>query len=228
MANVSVERIVRQALGRVNDVTDTYPSVRAPMYRRVGLTQRALFLRVASFNPEYAGVNASLALESGSFDLNTLPELPELIQRVEIANPGTSGLSAGLEVSIVTMSDPAAELAPRATIRSGILSQVGTDLALVTSLRLFFAHVPASFASDESGGSLIELPQPWDGILELDLAAWVVSKATTLPDNVRATAMSKFSSERTELEDAFESHVKSTAPTVQRFHAPLARPGGVM
>lgn len=226
MAPVSLEAMVKQALSRVDDVTDTYPSTRAPMYKRLGVTQLKLFVRAAQINPEYYGTNVSVTLVSGSGSL-AAAAVSELIQRVEILNPGTSGYAAGREVSIVSLTDPDGELAPRATLRQKVLAQVGTDLANVTSLRVFGPLLPAAIANAETGTTLLSLDQPWDQILEVDLAMWIVGKATALAADVRAAAVAQFAGEKKDLMAEFEAHITAVTPTVARFMPPLQRPGGV-
>lgn len=228
MAPVTVETMVRQALGRVGDVTDTYPSTRGPMYRRIGVRQRQIFAHVAQVNPDYYGANTAINLVAGVADLTTLDELPEVLQRVEIANPGTSAYAVGREVAIVSLTDPDGELAPRVTFRQSVLAQVGSDLVNVASLRVWHSRMPASIAVNDSGGTFLLLDQPWDALLELDLAGWVVGKASAIPADVRAAALAMFKAEETQLVSDFDAHLKTVAPVVQRFLSPLARTTGLV
>jgi len=228
MAPVSVETMVKQALVRVGDVTDTYPSARGPMYRRIGVKQRQIFARAAQVNPDYYGANVSVNLLAGVAALTALSELPEIIQRLEIAAPGTSSYAAGREVSIVSLTDPDGELAPRVTFRQSMLAQVGTDLAGVTSLRVWYARIPASIAVNDNGTTLLSLDQPWDALLELDLAGWVIEKAQAIPLEARAAAMAALTAEEEQLVKDFEAHLRSVAPVVQRFLSPLARTSGLI
>lgn len=228
MAPVTVETMVRQALIRVDDVTDTYPSTRGPMYRRIGIRQRQLFVRAAQINPDYYGADITAVVSGGSIDLSTLGDVPELLQRVEISDPGTSGYAAGREVSIVSLTDPEGELAPRVMLRQLILAQVGADLANVGSLRLWYAHIPAAIAASNDGTAPLSLDQPWDALLEVDLAKWIVGKATALAVDVRAAAIGAFAAEETQLMGDFEAHLRTVAPTTGRFLSPLARSGSTI
>lgn len=227
MAPVTVDAMVEQALVRVNDVTDTYPSTRLPMYRRVGLTQRKIFVRAAQVNPDYYGTDVTVTLAANAADLSAIIDAPELIQRIEIADPGTSGYAAGTEVSVITMTDPDAELAPRVTLRRQRLASVGSDLAGVVSLKIWYVHVPSPIAATEDGSTVLALDQPWDALLEVDLAGWIIGKATALAPDVRKTAIEMFAAESTDLMSEFEAHLRTVAPTVQRFMSPLSRPGSV-
>lgn len=229
MAPVTVEAMVTQALIRVDDVTDTYPATRGPMYRRIGIRQRQIFVRAAQVNPDYYGTDVTVLLAGGSVDLTTLTDnIPELIQRIEIADPGTSGYAIGAEVALITMTDPDAELAPRATFRNQRLTGVGADLTGVVSVKIWFVPLPLPMAATETGATLLKLDQPWDGLLEVDLAGWIVAKATKLDPAIRDAALKMFGAEAADLSSQFEAHLRTSAPTVQRFVSPLSRPGSVI
>lgn len=228
MTPVTVDTMVEQALTRVSDVTNEYPSTRGPMYRRIGIRQRQIFVRAAQVNPDYYGADVLVTFAGGAADLSGLTDVPELLQRIEIVDPGTSSYAVGREVSIVSLTDPEGELPPRMTFRQFSLRQVGTDLAGVASLRIWYAHLSAPIAVDDDGSTLLDLEQPWDALLEVDLAAWIVGKATALGADVRSAALAMFAAEGTQLMAEFEAHLRTVTPTVQRFLSPLARPGSVI
>lgn len=228
MAPLTYDQMAEQAKIRVGDITNTYPSTKGPMYRRIGITQRKLFVRAAQVNPDYYGRDIVVPITNGAADLSLLDEVPELVQRVEIADAGTSEHAVGTEVSVITMTDPSAELSPRATLRNLVLKGVDDDLDGVASLRIWFSHIPAPAAATESGATRLELDQPWDTLLEVDLAGWLVGKSTALDAGGRDMALKMFAAEATDLQSEFEAHLRTVAPTVQRFLSPLARPGSVI
>jgi hypothetical protein len=221
---LTADELVELALGRVGEVTTNYPSARGPMYRRVGVRQRQIFVRAAQINPEYFGQSVTATLSAGTFNLASLSASPELLQRVEILAPGASSYVAGREVAIVGLNDSSGELAPRVTVRSQTLAQVGTDLAGVTSLKLYYSTFPAAIATN-AGTTSLSLDTPWDGLLEVDLAQWVIQKATAVPADARSAAIAALKAEEDQLLADFDAHLCAVTPTISRFVAPLTRPG---
>lgn len=225
---LTADQIVEQALGRVNEVTSTYPSARGPMYRRVGFRQRQLFGVAARLNPERFGVSAVAALltdpsgrrivDLSDIDGTTVPT-PETVQLVEIADKGTSSFANGDVVTIVSADDPAAELAPRAFLRDKIIIGVGTDLDLVESLRVYYPRLSELFGLADKAKE-VELEAPWDTLLELDLAIWILTKATQVSKEIRDAGITMFQAEEKSLVGDWLDHVAQYTPSVSRFVAP--------
>lgn len=219
---LTADELVDQAFGRVGEIGGKYPSARGPMYRRVGYRQRQLFVRAAQVNPERYGTCATANLTTAMADLNDIVApvpTPELIQRAEIANAGTSGYAVGQIVTIVGVADAAAELPPRAYLRDGVLIGVSTDLDLVTSIKVFFARLPDLFLLTDASKT-VELEAPWDTLFELDLSIWLVEKATALTAEARLAALTSFKAEESALERDWIEHVEGYTPIVSRFSAP--------
>lgn len=224
---MTADELVEMTLGRLGEFSTHFPSTRGPMYRRVGMRQRWLFARAGKMNPERYGTCATSALQTVSgarvIDLNdingTNAPVPELIQKVTIENAGTSPYAVNDEVNIIGHDDPDAELAPRALLRDGLIIGYGTELDLVTSLKVHYPRVSALF-TDSSKDTALELVAPYDSLLELDLAKWLVRKATTLSAEVRAAAVAGFEAEEKELLAEFDEQVVQYGPMLSRFATP--------
>jgi hypothetical protein len=222
MPNLTADEVVTQAYTRLGEFGGVYPSARGPMYRRIGYRQRHLFQLAAKVNSERYGACANADLTGGMADLNDIASpvaTPARIDRVEVLDPGTSGYAAGDEITIVGVADAAAELAPRAYIRNGVVIGYGSDLDSVTSIRIFYPKLPDLFALTDSGKE-IDLEAPWDTILELDLVCWLLEKATKVDVNVRAAALAGFTSEMNQLTKDFLRAAAEYGPVVSRFDLP--------
>jgi hypothetical protein len=223
MANPTADELVERAFGRVGELNAEFPSTRGTMWRRVGYRQRQLFAIAAQANSDRFGVCASAPLQtvSGSrvADLNDFVSpvpTPELIDRVDILDAGTSGYAVGKEVTLVQALDQQAGFVPRAMLRDRILIGVGTDLDLVTSVRIYYAKLPELFTEADQT-KVTELEAPWDVLLELDLVLWLLDKATGLAPDKLAQAVAGFQSEQAKLERDFLVHVAAYAPHINRF-----------
>ncbi len=215
----TVRDMVQRSLTRLNEVTDAYPSSRAPMYERLGMRQRELYVRAAQINPEFYGTSTSVTVSGG---IATVPPLAELVQRIEIAS-ASGGLAAGDPVTIVGLDDPRGELAPRVTLRNGQIRQIGSDLVGVTSLTVWYTFLSAAIPLTSAGTTALSLEQPWDELLEIDLAKWLLDKANSLDLAIRTAAMTRWSGDETALLARFDAHVRGVAPMVGRFLPPLFR-----
>lgn len=220
----TVDDLVERALTRINELTNSYPSTRGPMYERQGIRQRELFVRAAQINPDFYGRSVTQPLVSGAVDLSALPDVPELVQRIEIASPGASGYLAGDDVAVVSLTDPSGELAPRMTVREGRAVQVGTDLTGVTSITIWYAFLPTPIPITAPPSTLLSLAQPWDDLLELDLSCWLLDQATALDAAVRKLTIDRWRAEEASKLSRFDAHLRTVTPTVGRFLPPLPRP----
>lgn len=196
------------------------------MYVRIGARQRALFARAAKLNPERFGTCAvaPLATVNGlrAVDLSDIAAptpTPDLIQRVFVEDPGTSTFTAGTEVVVVTIDDRDAELPPRCLVRDRLLLGVEDDLDLVTSIEIYYSRLPDLFLATDRIKE-IELDAPYDTLLEVDLAKWLLGKATQLSADAAAKAMAGFTAEEATLLTEFYEHVRGYAPAVSRFSSP--------
>lgn len=226
----TADQIVERAFTRVNEITNEYPSARGPLYRQIGYRQRKLFAEAAKLNPERFGVCATAPLVTSMADLSDIVSpvpTPELIQRIEILDPGTSGYNAGDDVSVVRADDIGSELPPRAMLRDRVIIGVQQDLANVNSVRIYYPRLPDLFAETD-GGKEIEFEAPWDYLLVLHIALYTIGQAAQLTADIRKAAYDWFQMEEKNLEADFFAHVSNYGPLVSRFQPPRVEgPQGV-
>jgi hypothetical protein len=220
----TVDELVDQALARALEFGDGFPSTRSLLYRRLGVRQQQLFATAARVNPEYFGTSTVRNVDpTGTVDLKTLgdPNAPnpvpavETISRIEIADPGTSGLNPGTEINIVPLTDPDAAFPPRVTIRDGIIRQVGNELQGVTSIRIYYSRRPFRIGPTD-GNREIELPEPFHELLVVDLARWMLRKQATIPTEVRQIALAALDAEEQEMLANFLASVKEITTPAER------------
>lgn len=219
---MTVDEMVEQALGRLGEFGAAYPSARGPVYRRIGMRQRQLFAQAGKLNPDRFGaivignmqtVNGMRVLDLS--DIEPPLEEPELIQRVEIIVE-QGPYEVGQQVTIVSVADFGAELPPRAIIRDRVLYGLAGELDFVDAVRLYYTKLPALIGLSDKAVELA-LEAPWDTLLEIDAAKWMIAKATQVSAETRAAALASLSAEETVLHADFLSHVAAYAPTVSRF-----------
>lgn len=172
---MTYDELVNLALARVRDAGRNIP--RQLLLRRMGLTQASLFARAATWNPEYYGICVTAGLASGAVDLNNLtPPLNQAagIQRIEVAAVTVGAtLAVGTRVSIVPLAAPESGLAPRATLRDNVLRQVGTELAGVDAVRVYYARL-SNPVTPGDGAVEADLREPWQELLSLDATLYVL------------------------------------------------------
>jgi hypothetical protein len=204
----TVEELTVQALARCAEYSNSYPTTRSVLYRRLGVRQQQLFSAAARANPEYFGATADGTLDgNGEIALattgdpratNPVPNM-ELISRVEVlASSGEDAPAVGSEINVVAVTDAeAAALPPRLTIRGGTFAPVGNDLAQVTQIRVFYSRRP--FRLDyEDEATEVELPEPFHDLLILDLARFTLRKMASLTQEVRQVALAALDAEEQE------------------------------
>jgi len=226
---MTYEEVIENALARTLDWDGEFPSTRLPMYRRVGVRQQQLFSMASKINPDYYGTEAGADLDSEyRLDLKDLDGAANLdqacgVQRVVILDPGTSTYVADDEVNIVSIDDIDADLPPRVTIRDQIVKGVGTDLALVTSLCVKYPRYADMPANTEDGTTDIELQQPYQELLVIDLTKDLVRKCLSMETEVKAATQTILNEEEQELLVIYMADVKAFAiGQHQRFSEPVS------
>lgn len=220
---MTVEEIVVQALARANAwLPNDYGGPRSLLYRRVGVRQRQLFTAASALNPDFFGTAADVDLDQfGAADVNDIAgaiPTPAAIQRITIVDPGTSDYVEGDEVNVVSLTDAKGALAPRMTLRSGILEAIGADLEGVVSLRVAYARQPALYGPTDKN-TAVDLQSPHDELLVTDTARFVLVLAAPAPAG-RAAALAELDAEEAMLLDDFQATVRGFAPTISRFTRP--------
>lgn len=215
---MTVEELVVQALARARVWSSDFPTARSVLYRRVGVRQQQLYTRSGRINQDWAGICATATLSSGAADLKDMAspvKAASQITLVEIADEGTSTYSSGDEVNIVPGDDAKdAAFAPRATIRNMVLEGVGTDLDLVTSVKVFYVKLPFAIAATD-GAVEIELPEPHDELLIVDLARFILKLA---PGTDRTQeGIETLTAEEADALQSFDAYVGGFANQQARF-----------
>ncbi len=229
--SLTVGGVITQALARVQEVTDDAPSANASVsIRRIALRQQELFTIAAAESHEYNGVSAVCPLDSnGAADLATIADpvpTPDEITMITVHDRGTSELVAGAQVFIVPVADIAAAIPPRVTIRNRLIKQVSTDLALVTSLQVYYTRRPTMYCPEDEC-LVTELVSPYDELLVIDLAKHIVTKSPEIEAARRGEVLGRWDAEESELLTQFRRHVREYAATLTRFTRPpqgVARP----
>jgi hypothetical protein len=221
----TVEELTVQALARCAEFANEYPQTRSVLYRRLGVRQQQLFAAAARANPEYFGATALGLLDSnGAITLSGMGDpaatdpVPnmELISRIEVAQSSGSGVPAvGTEVNVVPVTDLDAALPPRVTVRGQVVAPVGTDLAGVTKLTVYYSHRPFGLRPTD-GKVVVELPEPFQDLLVLDLARYLLRKAASLTREVRQVALAALDAEEQETLSNFIASVQSFTSAVER------------
>jgi hypothetical protein len=221
----TVAELADRALARCAEFGVAYPATRSLLYIRLGVRQQELYSAAARTNPEYFGATALGILDvNGEISLSTLGDpaavdpVPnmELISRLEVAASSGAGAPAvGSEINVVPVTDPDAALAPRVTVRGGTIAPVGTDLALVSRILVFYSHRPF-LLRPEDAAVVIEMPEPFHDLLVLDLALYLLRKTASLPKEERQVALAALGAEEKEGIANFLAHVKEFTSAVER------------
>lgn len=206
----TVEDVAVAALARCGDLGILGGGTRSVLYRRASVRQRQLFSEAARRNPEYFGAVALGTLVNGAADIDTMllsgVAECEAVYRVEIGDKGTSTFTNGDRVSLVSVNDAASTgLAPRVTIQGHVIRQVGTDLALVAKVKVYYATRPAALVL---AADVVALPSPFDELLVLDLATWLI-KTAEASDERKAALLPLLQGEEKDLIASFLQHLAS-------------------
>lgn len=208
----TLEQLVIAALARALDLDAEVPSTRQVLWRRLQLRQQQLFSIASRLNPDYYGVSASGVLDSNAAlnldDLATTALVDQAvgIQRIEIDNAGTSGLTTGDEVNIVSVDDTDAEVSPRVTLRDFIIRGVGSDLTNVTSLCVFYSRIP-DLIQEALGTETIQLPEPYQELLVVDLLRDMISKTISMEATTKTAVLELLTGEESGLMDPYLKEV---------------------
>lgn len=219
------EDVRQAALARLGEFTDKFPNGTQVPYRRIGVRQQELYAMAAHENPEYAGTCAEGDVTNGAVSFATMspPVLtPERITRIEVSEVTGAAYQLGTEITVVPIADQDG-IAPRATLRNGLLKGVAGELDDVTKVNVFYPYRPEPTAATETGTREVEIPDPYSELLVIDLAREYVRKALHL-GATRAEIIGAIEDEEKPLLGAWAAHVREYAPIVARFARPPAAP----
>lgn len=208
------EQICVAAMGICSDYTDSYPTTRSIMYQRISSRQRELFAHIATIDPEFYGAEVVAEVVDGALNIGALEQSGDVypverIEEVRIEEPGDSELEAGARVSLVLVTDIEASLPPRATLRSGVIRQVGSELAGVESLLVYYSRRPRTIGPDGSG--TIELLEPFQFLLVYDLAKDLIRRTVGIEGAAKAASFELLDRVEKELTDALGEHITHAA-----------------
>ncbi len=165
------------------------------MYRRIGKRQQQLMSMASKVSPDYHGACATGDLDStGCLDLRDLETAAGLdqagvIQRLEVNDPGTSGLPTGTQVHLISRDDLKAAVAPRATLRDRIIRGIEPDLDGVTSIDVYYGRIADMPATAEDGTTDLEMHEVHQELLIIDLTKDLVRKALELSPEAKAAIL---------------------------------------
>jgi hypothetical protein len=224
--------IIVQALARVQEITKKTPAANKTVaLRRIAIRQQELVAMSAEESHEYYGVSAIAPLDvNGVADLATITDpipTPQEITQVRVQDAGTSEtVAAGDVVAIVPIADPYASIPPRVTIRNRLITQVGTDLDGVTSIRVDYVFRPPMYCPTDDCEVVI-LRSPYDELLIIDLAKQILRKSANVEKTIRDERLDFWTQEEAELLTQYRRHVREYGETGSRFSRPpqgVARP----
>lgn len=218
---MTCQEAVEQALARAATYGVHYNHSWAVLFRRLGVRQQQLYAHAARMNEHWAGTCATGTLDAdGRIDLADLVDpiyAAERILRVEVADAGTSSYAAGDEVHMVRVDEPDVAETPRVAIRNRITEPIGTDLDGVTSLKFYYARLPLALDETDSATDL-ELPEPHQELLVVDLAKYLVRKSADLDAGGKQPVLAELKEEEAELLAEFDAYVASfDAMTEERY-----------
>ncbi len=228
---MTVGEAINTAKARTAEIGANVPGTTSLMIERISLCQQRLFALGAQWNPDYFGTCVVGTLDGYKVDLLKLIdplEIIETITRIEVADAGTHAyLSAGDEISVVTLSDMEAEIPPRCLVRRKIVSGVSNDLAGVNSIRIFYSPSPIPIPVVGTLDYKLEIPRPHDALVPLDLTLYLLDKLPSQTEAIKEGRAMVVAEQELAMQ-RFEAHVRSFVMTTRaRFgsepHAPPTR-----
>ena len=203
------------AMARALEFTPGVPSTPTLMLHRINVRQQQIAVHIANKEPEYLGRQATVALVAGAYALSGLNPLHERITRVEVDGVGTSPYTQGDRVSIVPIMDVDVALAPRMTLRDNVLTQVGTDMALVSTIRIYYSK---RFATVDGLTDVLEYPEQFHELSVVDLSKHLLRKTLGMKADERTAAIALLDEEEKDLLADLDRHLEHWRyPEVARF-----------
>jgi hypothetical protein len=207
MTPLEVKDLALAHLGSWGITVDSIPD--AVFYNRISSRQQELYGWVHSVDRDFYGIVVDLPLVDEAVEV---PDLMESVDEIFIGSPGTSGYWPNDKVRVVRNDDWMWHPPPRVTLRNGWIRGSGEDMVGVISLKLAGTRRPAEISPKGEGD--IDLPLPYQDLLALDLAKFVLIRD---PETVSSPAMAFFVNEEERKIAAFREHI------VGRYRALEAR-----
>lgn len=203
---MTVDQIIEAALARAMEFSKSVPNTFSVSLARLNAHQEQLFADTADQNRDYFGADGVLVLTTGACDTGTLNPLPMRVVRVVVSNPGTSGYLAERKINIVPIDDVTAANAPRATLRGGLITQVGTELATVTSVKVYYSRRPTVLTAK---GDTPDFPAQYHDLLVIDLTKQLIRKTVGLTATARDEVVQVIQTEYDEIAAMFAQHLRN-------------------
>lgn len=182
-----------------------------PMAQMIGYAssyERAVYAMGAKYNPEFFGKDGDTAARTDntdSWDITTTPgDVFALTAAVISSITGTVGtLTAGDKVQLVSFRFPDLDIPPRAYLRNGKITQIGTELGdsgtdFVDTLTLYYSLMPPTVSTVSD---TLTIPEEW-----ADLVVVPLSRLLALRDN-RPQEVQVLDAEYNSLVATFIDHV---------------------
>jgi hypothetical protein len=213
------EQIAVGALTRALDFGGTVPSTRSLLYRRASVRQQELFSWVAEQNADYYGAEAIGVLDAGAIDFLLMVDegVREAVSVGKVfvesmtapVPPADYPYAVGDEITVIPDSDdPTAYIPPRATVRGHILRGIGSDLDEVEEIRVHYSYRPLPIAEAEDGTTEVEIEQPFDELLVVDLARSMARKMIDLDPARKIAIVETLTAEEASLLESLGAHVR--------------------
>lgn len=232
----TVAQIVDAAKARATEFGGSVPTTHSVMYQRVSVRQQELFSIAATVNPEYYALYAIATLDDpnlpGGANLRDMfaSAVKEAVRvtGVWIENKGTSSYTNGDKVHIIPASDrPEDHIAPRVTVLNHIIQGLLGDLDDVTEIKVRYSYRPDPLAQTEDGSTEVEVEQPFDELLVVDLARNLARKTVDMEAGRKKAVVEELNEEEKELLAAFTAHIQGfLADQESRYHHTQGALGG--
>ena len=135
--------------------------------------QRTIFARCAAQNRDYFATSATLSASTGSAGrIMQLPPNCARVLQLLIASTMTP-------VSIIDITDPTGDLAPRGSVFGQTIVEVGNDWSAApgsVAMLLYYVQGPTDISPSGDLTQLISLPDDWSHLLVLRLALYYAGK----------------------------------------------------
>lgn len=219
---MNVGQIIEAALARAMEFHQNIPNTESVSIRRIDAHQQELFAYTAGIAREYIGRSGVLTLAAGIADTADLNPLAMRIVLVRIQDEGSSDYEALQRVNIIPVDDPDAALAPRATLRDGLITGYDGELDDVTSLMVDYCKRPGTLTV---AADVPEFAVQYHEILVIDLTKQMIRKTIGLNSTSREEILEILQEEYDETLGQYEAHLRNFSFAEVSRHGRTAPPG---
>lgn len=214
---MTAEETVRLILARAMEFTDSFPTTRTLLWRRIEQRQQYLFAVASYANPDFFGVCAIAPVADGMVSLTSMSppvDQAQRLTRIEIKDPGETSYAVGLRVNVVDIDDADSMMdAPRVTVRGHVIRDVAGELEGVESIEVYYSRRPGPI---EGPDTEIQVPDPFGELLVIDGARELVKKTLSMAPESRTAAVALLDAEEQPLFEAWLEHVRTYASDLKQ------------